>query len=104
MTEKKTFPISQPITESQRSVPWMVAEEAYKEYAAQYSARQSLSRLAERGGFGPAELARFLFERIERLKNVLTLADDAIINAIANEDGLDGKDGEWVRKQIRDVQ
>ncbi len=48
-------------------VPLVVAEEAHKEYAAQgYS--QSLARLNERGGFGAAELAILLYQRIKRLE------------------------------------
>ena len=38
------------------TVPWSVAEEAYKVYAARYGTQQSLDRLAERGGFGAREL------------------------------------------------
>lgn len=48
-------------------MPLVVAEEAHKEYAAQgYS--QSLARLNERGGFGAAELAILLYQRIKRLE------------------------------------
>lgn len=50
------------------SIPRPVAEEAYKEYAAQYGTRQSLERLEERGGFDWPELATLLFERCERLE------------------------------------
>lgn len=38
------------------SVPWSIAEEAYMVYAARYGNRQSLERLAERGGFSEGEL------------------------------------------------
>ena len=38
------------------SVPWSVAEVAYKVYAALFGTEQSLERLAERGGFGRGEL------------------------------------------------
>lgn len=38
------------------TVPWYVAERAYEKYAAQYGTRQSLERLAERGGFGISEM------------------------------------------------
>jgi hypothetical protein len=48
-------------------IPYEVAEEAYKEYAAKYGTSQSLERLNERGGFGWAELAILLFERCKRL-------------------------------------
>ncbi len=46
----------------------VIAEEAYKEYAAQYGTSQSLARLNERGGFGAAEIAILLFERIQRIQ------------------------------------
>ena len=49
-------------------IPKVVAEEAYKEYAAQYGTSQSLARLCERGGFGAEELAILLYERIKRLE------------------------------------
>lgn len=50
------------------TVPREVAEEAYKEYAAQFGTSQSLDRLNERGGFGVSEIAILLFERIKRLE------------------------------------
>ena len=52
-----------------RVIPWTVAEEAYKEYAAQHGKAQSLERLAERHGFGCSELAILLYQRIKRLEN-----------------------------------
>lgn len=55
------------------TVPLVVAEEAYKEYAAQYGKSQSLQRIGERGGFGAAEIAILLYERCKRLRgNTLT--------------------------------
>jgi hypothetical protein len=59
------FPIQD--TRGQAAVPLPVAEEAYKEYVAQYGHCQTLTRLAERGGFGAAEIAILLFERCQRL-------------------------------------
>ena len=42
-----------PVTRcSQCTIPWWLAEEAYKFYAEIYGTGQSLERLAERGGFG----------------------------------------------------
>ncbi len=38
------------------SIPWPVAEVAYREYARRYGTHQSLERLAERGGFGIEEM------------------------------------------------
>ena len=38
------------------SIPWWLAEEAYKLYSKRFGTSQSLERLAERGGWGRAEL------------------------------------------------
>lgn len=61
----ETFPIQ---ADKTRSVPLEIAEEAYKEYSAQYGSRQSLGRLGERGGFGAMEMVTLLYERIKRLE------------------------------------
>ena len=45
-----------PILGTRRSIPWEVAEAAYVGYTARYGGRQSLERIAERGGFGISEL------------------------------------------------
>lgn len=58
-----------PIQTQTKTVPLVVAEEAYKEYAEQHGTEQSLTRLGERGGFGAAELAILLFDRIKRLEH-----------------------------------
>lgn len=50
-------------------IPVEIAQEAYKEYAAQYGTQQSLERLGDRGGFGIGEIAGLLYERIKRLEN-----------------------------------
>ena len=42
------------------TIPWWLAEEAYKVYSAKYGTQQSLERLAERGGFGREELVWLL--------------------------------------------
>lgn len=42
------------------TIPWWLAEEAYKFYSKQFGTSQSLQRLAERGGFGRAELLYLL--------------------------------------------
>jgi hypothetical protein len=49
-------------------IPKILAEQAYKEYAAQYGTSQSFDRLHERGGFGADELAILLYDRIKRLE------------------------------------
>jgi hypothetical protein len=47
---------------SPTNIPWSVAEKAYAVYAAKYGTRQSLERLAERGGFGVSEMDEFVPE------------------------------------------
>ena len=42
------------------TIPWWLAEIAYKYYSEIYGNQQTLERLAERGGFGRIELIRFL--------------------------------------------
>ena len=69
-----------PMQPSQRvmgdlQIPRIVAEEAYKEYAAQNGTGQSFERLCERGGFGAFEMAHLLFDRIKRLEREAQLAD-----------------------------
>jgi hypothetical protein len=51
-----------------KQVPLVVAEEAYKEYAAQFGTSQTLARLNERGGFSATELAILLYQRIKRIE------------------------------------
>lgn len=41
-------------------IPWWLAEIAYEYYSSQYGKSQSLERLAERGGFGRAELVALI--------------------------------------------
>jgi hypothetical protein len=55
-------------TTQEKSVPWDVSAEAWKEYAAQGYGDQSHERICERAGFGAAELAILLYERIKRLE------------------------------------
>lgn len=50
------------------TIPWWLAEIAYKQYAKQFGNQQTLERLAERGGFGREELVMLLAER-EFFKN-----------------------------------
>jgi hypothetical protein len=46
------------------TIPWWLAEEAYKVYSAHFGNDQSLERLAERGGFGREELLWLLRDEI----------------------------------------
>lgn len=54
-----------------RSIPWGVAEIAYREYAKQFGRSQSLERLAERGGFGWAEFGWLMARYFERRPEAL---------------------------------
>jgi hypothetical protein len=54
-------------------IPWSVAELAYSVYARRYGTSQSLSRLAERGGFAPSELDDYLPDWRERCSEVAAL-------------------------------
>lgn len=57
----KQFPIQGDYGENKpSSIPWWLAEIAYKAYASQYGKSQSIERLAERGGFGRDELISLL--------------------------------------------
>lgn len=49
-------------------IPYEWAEEAYKEYSAQYGTSQTLERMNERGGFGSEEIIGLLVDRIKRLE------------------------------------
>jgi hypothetical protein len=62
----RTFPIQD--TRGTGSVPIEWAEEAYKEYAAQFGTSQSLEQLGKRGGFGATEIVMLLFQRIKRIE------------------------------------
>jgi hypothetical protein len=50
------------------AVPFDVSAEAWKEYAAQGHGSQSHERICQRGGWGAAELAILLYERIKRIE------------------------------------
>ena len=65
----RRFPIQQYGT-----IPWCVAEEAYRVYLARYHSGQSLEQLAARGGFGVEEMGMFLpdwRERVEKTEGLL---------------------------------
>ena len=48
------------------TVPWWLAEVAYESYSKSFGAAQSLERIAERGGFGRAELVSLIRREWER--------------------------------------
>lgn len=68
--EEKMFPM-----QDGPNIPWSLAETIYAGYSALYGTDQSLDRIAERHGFGWAEVA-YLYKRerfrkaIEALKDV----------------------------------
>ena len=82
MDENKPFPIQQDtnwgvekdhrpiIQNSSSSIPWWLAEVAYREYAKKFGKAQSLERLAERGGFGRSELVWLLSENVYQIKSM----------------------------------
>lgn len=58
---EKLFPIqSEQGERNGLRIPWSVAEVAYEEYCRRYGNRQTLERLAKRGGFGRGELLDLL--------------------------------------------
>ncbi len=53
--------VTRPVTRyGPSTIPWWLAEEAYKYYSERFGTDQSLERLAERGGFGREELLMLL--------------------------------------------
>lgn len=65
MSRRRDFPIQHKwhpgcsVTHGIRSVPWDIAEEAYAGYAKEYPSsarRQSIQRMAQRGGFSEYEM------------------------------------------------
>lgn len=71
-------------------IPWALAERAYVDYARRHGTEQSLERLAERGGFGLAELGLHLSAPRGRLDGTTTelnlrceCATEEIIKALA---------------------
>jgi len=60
MSIHKQFPVMlEPRRRGNLHVPWSVAEQAYTKYSSLHGTRQSLARLAERGGFYESEMDRF---------------------------------------------
>lgn len=69
LDDSRPFPIQHELDNSRWgwqvacTIPWWLAEEAYKSYVRQFGNSQSLERLAERGGFGREELLTLLHMR-----------------------------------------
>ncbi len=66
MTEERTFPIMgdyvrRTVDRAKATrIPWWLAELAYRDYSKRFGTKQSLERLAERGGFSRWELISHL--------------------------------------------
>jgi hypothetical protein len=58
--DTRPFPIQSEGGRKASVIPWWLAEIAYERYAELYGDRQSLERLAQRGGFGRLELVELL--------------------------------------------
>ena len=54
-------------------IPWSIAQLAYSVYARNYGSRQTLERLAERGGFSAGEMDGFLPDWRDRCSEVTAL-------------------------------
>ncbi len=63
----REFPVQKDQHGERGTIPWSLAEVAYEAYSAAGHGSQSLERLAERGGFGWAELL-MLFRGPEHYK------------------------------------
>ena len=57
-----------PILNEDWDIPWSVAEKVYEGYVIRYGTKQTLERIAERGGFGKNELDMFLPCWIQEIK------------------------------------
>lgn len=67
--EEKMFPM-----QDGPNIPWSLAETIYAGYSALYGTDQSLDRIAERHGFGWAEVA-YLYKRERFRKTIEALKD-----------------------------
>lgn len=66
--EKDGLPVRSVAIQPCATVPIAIAREAHKEYVNRYGTGQTLSRICERGGFGGAELAILLYDRVKHLE------------------------------------
>lgn len=84
MNERR-FPIQATDSRGSVTIPWPHAEEAYKEYVAQFGMCQTLERIAERQGFGASEIVLFLVGRIKRLEGEMSKAAQPVQAAKAED-------------------
>lgn len=54
---------------NEREIRIEIAQEAYKEYQANFGNDQTFERLQDRGGFGIDEICMLLYARIKRLES-----------------------------------
>jgi hypothetical protein len=82
------------------AIPWSLAERAYQRYSQLYGTDQSLERLAERGGFGLAELGyllrghgrNLLSDEDAEWKRVCEYATREILNALRGSEARECAD------------
>ena len=79
-------------------IPWWLAEVIYAGYSAVEGTNQSLERMAERGGFGWAEV-EFYWTGIGPSKRIGSTARDAMAAALANRKPND--EVAWLLRQMR---
>ncbi len=102
MTEERRFPIAGDphgrigIRPETTHIPWWLAELAYQDYSKRFGTRQSLERLAERGGFSRWELISHLSgddERADKMvptrRNTKDVNDEIALRAALTQDSND---------------
>lgn len=80
------------------NIPWSIAEKAYSAYAAKHGRAQSLERMAERGGFYPAEMDVLYPQWRDETNEVIQLRSDrdkALRVAEGAREELDAEQGRW---------
>lgn len=89
--EQKDFPMC----DTNRRIPWSVAERAYEEYVKKWGKYSTLERIAERGGFYQKELDEFypgwredveeiylLRKEVKNLRELSTRYDDEYVEKL----------------------
>ena len=67
MIARYQYLVAFPLLGETGSIPWAVAKAAYAEYVKRYGNRQSLQRIAERGGFSIKEMDDLLPDWRDRI-------------------------------------
>lgn len=84
-------------------IPWSVAELAYAGYSAENGRGQSLERLAERHGFYPSEMDKYLPDWRERCDEIKALRDErdrlrSALEDIRDSIGNGALNVDWIKK------